>query len=232
MKTIKRFMFGVSAKMEELVGQMENHEAVAASMIAEAQRSAAAARIQLGRVRADRDRLHTRLGQLTQSEKQWKVRARKMATENEDGAIECVRRIKQVRKDIEQTTRDAAEVDEVERKLRKVLAEIEDKIRLLRRKKHALRCRQSCAEAVEVVSCDGLGRADEIDELLTRWETSVVEKEIRFDIDHHHDVDEFARTFENEEQRDELKQMLDEIIVTADLDPASQGGAEKEDIPS
>ena len=211
MRPLKNLVVSVNARLGQAVNQLENHEAVAESIITEVERTAARAKVQLGRIRSETSRLDEEMDRLRHEEERWIERARKVYGVDEERSLECVRRLKRVRVEIKDQAVQIRESSALERQLTSDLKIIEEKLSLLRRRKKSLSGRQNCASALKTVQDGNLGLSDEITDLFTRWEMKVTEWEIRADSVPEED-DDFAASFTKEEEEIELKKCLLEIL--------------------
>lgn len=214
MKTIKRLAVSIQAHTEELVGRIENHEAVADSMIREMERSRARARIHFTRVQADRARLDKKLSDLKNRESQWVDRAGRVHTMDDKRALECARRVKTTREEIARTEEDRDQVWKTEEKLSADIECLERKLAEIKQRKNSLACRQECADAVSAMEKTGGTALYDASEAFSRWESRIMEKEILSDRGVEA-PDSLDKEFTNEEEEEELRTLLGEITGTA-----------------
>jgi len=216
MKPLKNLVVSVNARLGQAVNQLENHEAVAESIITEVERTAARAKVQLGRIRSETSRLDEEMDRLRDEEERWIDRARKVYGVDEERSLECVRRLKRVRGEIRDQAVQIRDSSALERQLTTDLKMIEEKLSLLRRRKKSLSGRQNCASALKTVQDGNLGLSDEINDLFTRWEMKVTEWEIRAD-SVPEERDDFEDSFTKEEEEIELKKCLQELVAGEDF---------------
>lgn len=218
MGPFKSIAVSFNARFRQAVSQLENHEAVAGSVIAEVGRTAARARVQLSHIKDETKRLEGEVGRLREEETAWIERAKKVHGLDEERALECVRRLKKVRLTIQSVDEQVRESAALERQLAGDLAKIEERLALLRRRMKSLSGREHTAKALKTVQEGNTGLSDEIADLFTRWETQVTEWEIRTG-ENHIEQDEFEEGFTKAEEEEDLKKCLQEI-VTAEGDKA------------
>ncbi len=212
MKAFKRLAVSIQAHTEELVGKIENHEAVADSMIREMERARARARIHFTRVQADRVRLDGKLSDLRNQESQWMDRAGRVHSMDEKRALECARRVKATREEITRTESDREEVWNTEEKLSADLERLERSLAEIRQRKNSLACRQECADAVSAMDKTGGAGTYDVSEAFSRWESRILEKELLSD--RTDDApDTLEKEFEAEEEEKELRSLLGEITA-------------------
>lgn len=170
MTLLKRITTSVRASVEHLVDQIENQDAIVESAIHEMRQANAAARARLRRVRQDRDQLEAKLSELDTAAAQWQQRAIASSEKDEGLALDCLARRDQCREKcatLRQTLeRQAREQGQLEARI----AQAEDRVSELVRRRNLLRSRECNAEAlrrVEQWPCSG---AMEIETVFERWE--------------------------------------------------------------
>ena len=92
MSVFKRLSATFSSRIDHLVGQIENHDAVVEAAIRDARQAVAKSKVRLSRLKADGIRLRRKRAELLQAESQWTQRAKDSATQDENRALECLRR--------------------------------------------------------------------------------------------------------------------------------------------
>ena len=91
MSLLKRLSATIVSRVDQMVSQIENHDAVVEAAIRESRQAAAKARVRLSRVRGDGEKLQKRIAELRASQTQWTERARSVAADDRDRALECMR---------------------------------------------------------------------------------------------------------------------------------------------
>ena len=94
MGRIRRWAGGLLARCDEVVSRIENHDGLVTAAIREAHEARARARLRLGRVHDDGERMKQHLAKLVDAESRWKERALRVAEHDEQRALECLRHIK------------------------------------------------------------------------------------------------------------------------------------------
>lgn len=204
------FRAGLVSRVDWMVSQVENHEALAESAIRDLQRHAARAKVQLARVHADGRQLEARRDEAREAEGSWRERARKAAETDEARALECLRRAKRAGATASGLEERAEEQARIERQLGRDLARVEERLGELRIQRNRMRTRQSRAEALAAVGeCESSGALDDV---FDRWETRITEREFAAGCDDGGDRFEFVLEEEESEEslRDELALLRDE----------------------
>ena len=211
MRPLKSIAVSFNARFKQAVNQLENHEAVAESIITEVERAAARAKVQLNRIKDETRRLEEEADRLREEERAWALRAKKVHDLDESRALECVRRLKRVRASIVSAGEQVKDSAALENQLADDLLKIEERLVLLRRRKKSLSGRQHTARALKTVQEGSSGLSDEITDLFSRWESQVTEWEIRTG-ESHLERDDFEESFTKAEEEEDLKKCLQEIL--------------------
>ncbi|MEN8185279.1 MAG: PspA/IM30 family protein [Myxococcota bacterium] len=212
MNRLRLWTSSLLSRVDWMVTQVENHEALAESTIRDVRQAGARAQVQLGRVRRDGERLRARLAEEVEAERRWRERAERSAREDEARALECLRRSRTAGRRAGELERRVDEHDRVERQLIHDVGAVQERLSRLEERRNLLRTRQSRAEALSSVRCD---RAVEAGALFDRWETRVVERE--FEGECASDPasageDEFETEFDEAEETEALREELAELL--------------------
>jgi phage shock protein A len=203
---VKRWTMSVTSWVDGVLAQVENHEATVDAAIVRVRKSVARARVQVRRVDRDHASLEDALATEIEAESAWRQRAR--TTEDEETALECLRRAKAAHR---HSTRLRNRITEHERSLKELndgIGELSGRLRELVERRNVMRTRQSRAEAIHgmAVATSPLG---DLNDLFERWETRVAEVEIAGECGEIADAfeSEFERADETAALREELRQM-------------------------
>lgn len=210
MNFVKRWTASIASSFDWVISQVENHEALVSAAIREMQTAGAKAKVQLDRVRRDGDRMTQRIGELQELETVWAERAVRVAPEDKDRALECLRRRREAQRELQAVEQQQAEHRRVQEQLTNDLKLIEERINELRRKKNTLSARQYRAEAMKAGQLSELGIIGEIDEIFDRWEMKLGVYESFSDKE-----DRFAEEFATVENRVQLEAELEQLVAGA-----------------
>ncbi len=209
MKFFRRWTSGIISSVDSVVAKIENHEALINSAISDFQKNMSRAQVQLRTVKKDGDSLRARLKEEQKAQKTWKERAIRSA-EDEEGALECLRRSKSAARMGLELEQRLEEHTRTEAKLVKDLSKLRDGLSELKEQRNLMRTRQSRAKAMVAIS-DGQGRMKgDIEEILERWEIHVAGHEIEGGcvVD---EVDRLEASYEEEEEKEELLAELERL---------------------
>lgn len=207
MKVFKRWTSGVFSRVDWMVSQIENQEALINSALQESREAVARAKVQLGRVRQDGKKLRQRLQDEEQAVGKWRDRALQSAKDDEQRAMECLRRSKRSEQLTEQLQQRVNEHEQVESQLIKDVRTMEEKLAELIEKRNLMRTRQSRAEALTSIQGSCADTSGELEEIFDRWEVRVTEKELSGECTITNDSleDSFATAEDDAQLREELK---------------------------
>jgi phage shock protein A len=165
---------GLVAKVDDVLAHVENHEAVAHEALSDMRKSLARSNAQLARVNRDTEALGRDLAETIQDAARWRERAR--MTEQEDKALECLRRAREKDRRREQL-RERFETQEKARKeLTQSVQHLELRYEELRSKTRLLSTRQATAQAAQAVELESSASAD-VEDVFERWEVRLAETE-------------------------------------------------------
>ena len=211
MKTLKRLTRTVTASVNWVVSQIENHEGLVNGAISEVQEASVRAHTQLKKVTQDGVAMRAKLVELRDQLTQWEERARKVAQIDAPKALECMKRRKRIAQQIAELEVQEREHAQVEKQLANDLVLIQERLTKLRQQRNIMRTRQSRAEALKSLQSDEGMVFSEIDELFERWEHKITDYEdlSRTAVP----TDELVEEFTNQEEREELTQELNALLA-------------------
>lgn len=176
MARIKRWTHGFVASIDNMIVQVENHEALATGALRDLEQGVARSKVQLMRVERDGRSLKQALAEEQEAAVRWRERARR--EENDARALECFRRHKRAEARVGELTHNQAEHERVEQQLKRDVQTLERRLLELRQQRNTMRTRQSRAEAFSVAQGAGDVEQGEIGQIFERWESRVAETEV------------------------------------------------------
>jgi phage shock protein A len=176
MARIKRWTHGFVASIDNMIVQVENHEALATSALKDLEQGVARSKVQLMRVERDGRSMRQALDEEREACVRWRDRARR--EENEARALECLRRHKRSTSRVTELTHNVAEHDRIEQQLKRDVQTLERRLVELRQQRNTIRTRQSRADAFSIASGQQDLENGEIGQIFERWETRVAESEV------------------------------------------------------
>jgi phage shock protein A len=178
MSRFKQWSTVFLSRVDSVVSRLENHEALVDSAIDEVRHSLAKAKVQLGRVRHDRETLQRRHHQALAAVHSWTERATSIAAEDEQRALECLRRKHGSAREAAGLESRLAEQVQVEERLVADIAAVEERLTRLLHQRNLLRTRESTAAAKGAMASATSPFGEDVGEVLERWEMQVVEAEL------------------------------------------------------
>jgi phage shock protein A len=218
MSIFKRISATFSSRVDQMVSQIENHDAVVEVAIKESRQATAKAKVRLARVQRDGELLRNKINQLQNDEMLWTNRAREIAHKNEDKALECVRRRKLCQKQLEQYTQALKKHEALEQRLAQDIHAAERKLAEMNQQRNLMRTRQSAAQALNSISGVDETVALDVAEAFERWEIKVTESELEVGTVDSMDLldQEFLEAEDKQTLQAELEQLLAEKEVSDD----------------
>ena len=180
MSVFKRFSVAVSTRLDQLVGDLENHDAVVEAGIRESRRLYAQAKVRYQRLQRDGEGLRRRLEERRASERDWRERALSCAPgdDGEEKALQCLKRARQAAREAASLEQAWRQQQSVERRLAAEIDALRERVAQLAQRRSLMRSREATADAavrVRQAECDP--RLD-LDETFERWEVRLTEAEM------------------------------------------------------
>jgi phage shock protein A len=219
----KRWTSGFVASIDQVIAQVENHEAQVTSALRELEQGILRSKVQLARVERDGVALRRTLADEREAALRWRERAKREADDKR--ALECLRRAKRGEARASELDKQRSEHERVEAQLGADIRTLEERMVELRQQRNTMRTRQSRAEALTVAQGYGELNDGEIGQILERWELRVSESEIASGCDRR-PVDGFAEEFSSAEEEASLRLELE--AIKAEPATASPGASPRE----
>jgi len=216
MKQLRRLTSTIAGSFEWIISQVENHEAIVQSALKEVQEHHAQACVHYKRVVKDGKKIRQTILNHQDNRNLWIDRARQKVSTGEEGkALECVKRVKHLEREMAELEQQACQHHSLEQQLAQDLSIIEKRIQELKRQRNLLRARESRAQALRLTGEHNTDLFQEIDTLFERWDTQVSIYEIRGGTTSIHE-DSLEEEFQLQETEQELRASLAEILATTD----------------
>ena len=175
MKLIKRLSTSITATLDSAVGQLENHDAIVEASIKQTRQSVAKTKARINTLRQQHAAYQSQLKEAREQYDLWTARASKLATSDQDKALQCVARRNQCEADIGRLSYSEKQQADLIREVGENLQKLQTKLDEMTQKHNLMRSRQTVADvnrAVAYASTD-----DNLDETFERWESAVLEHE-------------------------------------------------------
>jgi len=208
MNSFKRLYISIKGQIDHAADEFENHEALANVAIQDLQTIASKTRLHLHRVSKMTEQYQKQLDEQKQQEVLWTSRAIKAKKQDEEKAIQCVKRLLQTKKQITLLEQQHQESSNQQNKIRDDLNAIQEQLLILNNKKEMLAVRQNRSHLQGAIQENQHNSLDSVQHVFDRWEGRVVSAE--YDIPTT-PTDSLMDDFEQEEEDLALKMMLDEL---------------------
>ncbi len=212
MNNLKRLFVSIKSQVDQVADEFENHEALAGAAIQDLQAIGSKTRLHLHKVSKLSAQYQQQLEQQQELARLWSERAIKAREEDEQKALQCVKRLRQTQQQITLLEKQCEQSTAQELKIRNDLNSISEQLQVLKNKKEILAARQNRASIQDSLNNTNGNPVQEVNNIFERWEGTVVSSEFAVP-DHEIDTDNFASEFEQEEDDLALKMMLDELTT-------------------
>ena len=206
MNRMRRWKMSVTSWVDGVLAQIENHEATVSSAIGRVRQSTARARVQLKRVERDQRELRDALAKEEAAVENWRRRAKE--AEDEEEALECLRRHKASERRVVHFRQRLEEHERAHKELSEGIRALNARLGELTERKNMMRTRQSRAEAAHGMAYTS-GPLGDLEDVFERWESRVGEIEIASECAD--PLDAFEAGYESAEEDAELLIELEEL---------------------
>jgi len=211
MTFFKRISATLFSRIDQVVGEIENHEAVIQASLNEMADKIARAKSVLNQSQCEKSRISEKLLNEQQNIQRWRKRAVDCAKTDEDKALECLRRAQNcttladtLKKTLGQYQQSIAKMENDIKTGEQRLAEMKHKLTLMRSR--AATCSMNTALDTPENHTEQL-----LDDTFSRWEININRSEILFD--HTESMDTIEQEFITKEQQENLRNELAELLA-------------------
>lgn len=223
MNSLKRIFVSIKSQVDQVADEFENHEALAGAAIQDIQAIGSKTRLHLHKVSKLSAQYQKQLEEQQEQARLWSERAIKAKDEDEQKALQCVKRLRQTQQQITLLEQQYMESTAQESKIRDDLNGLSEQLQVLTNKKEILAARQNRANVKESLNDRHGNPVQEVNSIFERWEGTVVGSEFEvpeYDVD----MDNFAAEFEQKEDDLALKKMLNELAESNKTAGNNQAG--------
>lgn len=209
MNSLKRIFFTLKAQLDDVADDFENHEAVAGVAIKELEAFQGKTRLHQHRLQEMIQQFETKRADLNKQADTWSARAVKVKDHDEAKALECVKRLLQVQKQIKTIEPELAKAKVQYDQCHNDLADIQAQLHASYTQKEVLSARENRIHLHTSLRSESVNPSTGAQAIFKRWEQSVIGAELTNPIAAI--KDSFADEFVQEESTLELKMLLDEL---------------------
>jgi phage shock protein A len=215
MSSLKRIFVSIKSQIDHVADDFENHEALAAAAIQDLQAIAGKTNLHLHRISKLSAQYQKQLAEQQEQARLWSERAIQSRETDEQTALQCVKRLRRVQKQVAVLEQQLQQNTAQEEKIRSDLGAIQEQLQDLKNKKEILAARQNRASVKDALYDKRGHSLQDVQNVFDRWEGSVVSSE--FDTPEPLlEIDTLAKDFEQAEDELALKMMLDELTAESD----------------
>ena len=223
MSGIKRTLRSIFYRVDQVVGEMENHDALIEAAIREQQKKLSAARLECNRIIKQSEKTRGQVRELTARRDKWQARAINEAPNDEERALACLQQRENLDEQIIRLRQMDSQYESANQKLREDIRRAETELVALKQKHQLMRARQSTADALGKFGDVGETRLDEVESSFDRWELKISQGELNANesfIDS--DADGLECVYVKEESQAELKIKLKALLESENSNDAEE----------
>lgn len=226
MSLIKQLVTSVSTSVDQLVGDIENHDALIVASLREQRKKLAIAKVHQQRVQERVSKAEQEIASLKARCEQWQRRALSVAAEDEGRALACLQQRQRLSQQLRKLGQCRQHYLQVAEQLATEISRSEEALNTLSQRHQLLRARQSGCEVMAAL--DGLqeGLHTETAASTDYWEASLFEQELLLPAVS--TDDELEMAFVAEENRQALATELATLLAGRAAKTNSRRGLEHE----
>lgn len=211
MSLMRRISATITSSVDRAVSRVENHDAIINAALRDTQQAAARSRVRLERLRKDGESLKSKKAELETAIRRWGERAKRLGTEDEAKALDCLRRRRECETQLRNLTDAIDRHDELEARIGEQVKKVEARVHEVTQQRNVMRSRQSVADAMRAIQKIDASAGGDLEETFDRWEINLGETEFLFGASVSADPLEssLAAEEETEELRAELESLMD-----------------------
>lgn len=173
MAIFRKLSASLTATMESLVGQMQNHQALVEQTIREVSQAASAAKIHLRKVRNEAKQTRDKISELEDGIAKWTERAKASADGDKEVAINCLERKRELEQRIDSLRTRLVDLTSVEAKMTEDSIKIEKQLGELKTKRSQLVLKEKSAQVDSAVNGAFEARLADVQDVFDSWEVSL-----------------------------------------------------------
>ncbi|TQV76796.1 hypothetical protein FLL45_02235 [Aliikangiella marina] len=210
MSILKRLSVTLFSRLDNVVSDIENHDAIIEAAIEEQAKKIANAKVQLLHLNRRKSSVLQQLKNANEERERWQQRALNEAKVNESKALECIRRRKNAEQQIEKLKQSESEYVTAAEKLSRDIQHSEEELTDIKQKRQLLKARESSAKVRSEFTPNANANLKQAEKAFDRWEANLMESPL--EIEEALLVDDFEQAYQAEEKENELKEELAQLI--------------------
>ncbi len=211
MSIFKRLSATLVSRLDQVVGGIENHDAVIQVTLIDMCQKVAEAKVRLAQVHSEAQQLEQQIKEQKENAALWRKRAIECATTDETKALECVARKRIYDEKSNNLEIMLARYAQAAVKLAQDIETSEQRLSGMKQKLTLMRARQSTSKALGATNETNHYADIMLDESFNRWEISIGQSEMATDIGDN--CDNLERDFLSQEQHEALQKELSMLLA-------------------
>ena len=210
MSLFKRLSATLVSRIDQVVGEIENHDAVIQATLNDVRRKVAEARVRLASVQREADRLGESVGEQQAQADLWRRRARETAATDESKAVECLRRARRCDREAERLREAQQQYAQAADRLAQEIDTSEQRLRAMKQRLTLMRARQSSGSALGATSEADSDVIRQLENSFERWEINI--SQLESSVDDAPRSDTLERDFLSREEEADLREELGRLL--------------------
>ncbi len=211
MSIFKRLSTTLVSHVDQVVGEIENHDAVIQATLDEMRKKIAQAKVNLAQVQREETKLKQQIETQENDQQRWRERAVISAKTDEAKALICLQRSQQCDKEIVRLKHSLDTYQQTSQQLAQDITQSETQLAEMNQKQTLMRARQSSSAALNTTNQAMHEDNRQLEKSFDRWEVKVCQAEMRND--NAPIIDPIEQEFATREQQDELRQQLADLLA-------------------
>ncbi len=211
MSIFKRLSTTLVSRIDNVVGEIENHDAVIQASLNEMRKKIAQAKVNLAQIYREEAKLKQQIEELNHKQQKWRERAISCAASDEAKALTCLQKRQHCQQESARLKQTLETYQLTSQKLAQDISDSEAHIAEKQQKHNLMRARQSSSAALNASNKSLDDYACQLDGSFDRWEVKISQSEMCHDT--HSTIDPVENDFITQEQQQELRQELANLLV-------------------
>ncbi len=214
MSLFKRLSITLFSCLDGVVNDIENHDALIEAAIEVQSKKIASAKYQLLQLSCRLKSISSEITQLDNQQSLWRKRALAAAEENQEKALVCLQRKRDLQRQLERTNLSEQEYIKACEILERDINNSESELNDFKQKRALLKAKQSSNDVLQRVESGSRSNSKEMEKTFACWEANLSEKNIFLARINNSDeeIDQLEKDYLKEENQLSLKQELSELM--------------------
>jgi phage shock protein A len=238
MSLLKRLSVTLFSRIDGVVADIENHDALIKVALEEQSQKIVNAKGQLLKLKRKQQAIEKSIAELIKSQQSWEARAVTEASNDQQRALQCLQRKQQVTQALKRQQQSLSEFNLMIDKLATDIRNGELELQQIKQKREMLSARQSSAEMAQSIHYNQQSNLNQLHDTFDRWEANLETRSIANDSnqslvsildgdDLRAGLDSFEKEFLDQEKQAELESELAELLAGNKQAETSQDGKRK-----